>query len=387
MRCLPSSLLGRFLVSAIAAGAALADEPFAAQRIVVLKSMEGMPADIAPLFRKHLQAFELGAVQPGSDWPGDRALKRRNDWHQVAADIEAERQTRPERLRALGAFPRDKSKAQRLYRSSGGHSGGELPWAIDECYRRLVEAFQSGDAPEVAARAGHLAHFVADGVNPFRSSANDDGAATGNLRIASARGVHPTSGGHSVRQRFGAGLVARNATAYADAIAVSPADYQPIWEPVAEAFEMIGGALAVLDEVATADREILNRLEIVDRRSFGAREEAYYAAMHQRCGSICIARLRAGAILAANLVGGAWQAAGQPSLETILARGDNGSAAGKTARATTGQAYVGSRHSNVFHSPDCRFAKQISQDNIVTFRSALEARRHSRRACKSCRPK
>lgn len=380
-------MFGGLLVYVIAGGAALADEPFAAHRIVAIKSIDGMPADIAPLFRQHRAELERRVIEPGVEWPGDRKLRRYNRWHHVQADIGSGQQTRADRLRAFRSFPQNQVTAERLYRRLGRQGGGLLPWAIDECYRRLVEAFKSEETSEVIARAGHLAHFVADAVNPFRSSANDNGVATGNLRMGSVWGVHPTSVNHSVRERFGAGLVARYSTTYADALTLTTASYQPIWNPVADAFEMIESALSVLDDVAQADKEILTTLEIVDRKSFEARKEAYYIAMNDRCGDICLSRLEACAILTANLVGSAWQEAGEPSLEAIRARGEGGTTATPSAEAMKEGSYVGSKHSNIFHKPDCRWARQISQDNLVTFTTSLEARQASRRACKTCKPK
>lgn len=387
MRSLPTVTAAVLLVLGMITDWVRADDPLTAHRIVAIKSVDGMPADIAPLFRRYSREFERHVLVPGVEWPGDRKLRRRNDWHHVQVDVEAEHQVRPERMRAFGAFPHDESVAARLSRHRGYQNGGRLPWAIEECYQRLLEAFKSAGPLEVMVRAGHLAHFAADAVNPFRSSVNGDGSATENPRFGSQRGVHPQNMGHSVRGRFGAGLVARYENDYADALNLSTADYQPVRDPAASAFEVIEGSLSVLDEVAQADREVLTQLEIVDRGSFEAHQEAYYAAMDKRCRGLSIGRLQAGAVFTANLVGGAWQAAGEPSAESILARSDGEGDPAPVTATNTGNRYVGSRHSNVFHKPTCRFAKQISQDNLVTFATSLEARRANRRACKACKPR
>ncbi len=375
------------LFTTAAAGAEQRDERFIVHQVVAVKSIECLPADIAPLFRRHREQFQQHAMAPGVAWVRDRTLRRCNRWHQVAADVEAQEQDRDARIAACRAFPREKLLAEKLYQQQRFRKGGTLPWAIEECYERLVDAFESGDADEVMARAGHLAHFVADAMNPFRVSANYDGTATGNITIGSARGVHPRSDRRTIRERFGVGLMARHADDYAHALQIGTADYQPVWDVLPRTFEFIEDSLAVLDQVARADREITAKLEIVDRESFRANERIYFAAMEEACRDICIDRLGAAAVLTANLIGGAWQTAGEPFVDTIRAGDGVETERLPQATASSPAAFVGSRHSNIFHRPDCQFAQQISADNLVTFATAEEARRQGRRACRACAPK
>ena len=48
--------------------------------------------------------------------------------------------------------------------------------------------------------------------------------------------------------------------------------------------------------------------------------------------------------------------------------------------------YVASKSSNIFHKPDCRWAKNISQENLVTYKSKDEAIKAGKRPCKTCNP-
>jgi len=48
--------------------------------------------------------------------------------------------------------------------------------------------------------------------------------------------------------------------------------------------------------------------------------------------------------------------------------------------------YVASKNSNVFHNPDCRWAKNISPNNLVTYSSRDEAIKAGKTPCKSCKP-
>jgi len=48
--------------------------------------------------------------------------------------------------------------------------------------------------------------------------------------------------------------------------------------------------------------------------------------------------------------------------------------------------YVASKNSEVFHRPDCRFARIISPDNLVGYSSRDEAISAGKRPCKTCKP-
>ena len=48
--------------------------------------------------------------------------------------------------------------------------------------------------------------------------------------------------------------------------------------------------------------------------------------------------------------------------------------------------YVASKNSKVFHRAGCRFAKTVSESNLVRFDSKGEAQQTGRRACKTCNP-
>lgn len=355
--------------------------------IVLRKAVDALPADLAPLFQANVEPLHRFVDEPADVWPRDKRLRLRNRWHHIDADVTAAARDGDAGIEAARAFPRDKAAAQRLYRKLGRHRGGFLPWAVEECFQELVVAFRSGAREDVLAWAGYLIHFAADAADPFRCSARAFADGIAGPTFGHSRGPHPHAHSHSVSERWSMGLLARRTWEYAADITLTAADCEPAMEPVNATFAAVVEALASLDEVGAADRAILERLGVTDRPSFDARQEAYYEALHARCGGVCRDRLRAGARLAARLIAGAWQSAGHPGLESIVARSaaDSGSAPPplKSARSAP---IVGSRHSVVFHKPDCPFAGQIAEENLVGFRSALEARRQGRRACKHCRP-
>ena len=48
--------------------------------------------------------------------------------------------------------------------------------------------------------------------------------------------------------------------------------------------------------------------------------------------------------------------------------------------------YVASKSSTVFHKPECRWAKNISDQNLVSYTSKDEAIKEGKRPCKTCNP-
>jgi hypothetical protein len=48
--------------------------------------------------------------------------------------------------------------------------------------------------------------------------------------------------------------------------------------------------------------------------------------------------------------------------------------------------YVASKSSEVFHKSDCRWAQNISQENLVGYRTREAAIKAGKRPCKSCNP-
>jgi len=48
--------------------------------------------------------------------------------------------------------------------------------------------------------------------------------------------------------------------------------------------------------------------------------------------------------------------------------------------------YVGSKKSKKYHLPTCRSAQKIKPDNLVTFKSAQEAKAAGYVPCKVCKP-
>jgi hypothetical protein len=58
----------------------------------------------------------------------------------------------------------------------------------------------------------------------------------------------------------------------------------------------------------------------------------------------------------------------------------------ETKSPSAGHGYVASSSSDIFHKRDCRWAKNISPENLVTFGSREQAVQAGKRPCKWCKP-
>lgn len=383
-----------FLISGLGFAVGARASGLDAQRMVTRKSLEMLPEDLAVLFRQHAGELLERVVEPDTVWRRDSKLRERLDWHRVAMDIEATEQTYDARMAAARNFPRDRAAAKRLYRRLNKRGGrGVLPWVIEDYYNQLADAFRQGQEPDVVRTAAYLMHFATNAASPFDATANHDGKLTGNLQLGRVGLGHPHYAHRSVAQRFGGELVRRHCGRYGDSLKMSPGDYEPVHEPLTRARSVLLGALAVLDEIIAADAEIIDLMQVSDGDGLVARMDEYYQLLDERCGPIGIERLRQGTIFAANLIGGAWSAAGRPSLAEIRRRSGPIEAQPKPPDqpaedkvALSDNTIVGSRHTRVYHLYACPWAKKIAPENLVTFESISAAKAAGRRPCKFCNP-
>jgi len=371
---------------------------FENHRIVAREAMECLPGPIAPLFVAERLAFLERSLEPATVWPRDSELRRRECWHHVPLDLAAAAQTREARLDAAARFPRTPAGARALYTEHHVRRGGTLPWSIEELYQDLVEAFREGSEEDVIRAAGYLTHFAGECASPFSATANTGGQLTGNLQFGSRQLGEELYPHQSVQYRFDLELVNRNGSRYRERLHLSSSDCESIGAPVDRSFSVLLDSVGCLDELLTADREILAQLAVTDATGFLRRANEYYVLLDERCGDVYVDRLRAAARLAGGLIGGAWEAAGRPDVETVRTRGLRGMSAAATGQPTAddpagaasepppGITFVGSKGSKVFHRSDCPHAARIRDGNRVEFRSADEARRQGRRPCRTCMP-
>ncbi len=350
-----------------------------AQRIVARRATAVLPPELNPFFSERIADLEERTTELDRIGDRDAKLEARAKAAHLWMDVKAQHGSASARLTAAEAFPHREADAKALFKSLGlERQGGRLPWMVEDAQTQLVRAFEKGEADDIVRLSGHLAYFAWAASQPFNATMNHDGRDGGNVYLGELSAGDPYYPHQSVHFRVMGELVRRNRSRYLEQVQVRPLDVQPLAEPVEPCFRHLLGALGRLDDLLTADREITARLGATDGATLLQREDEFYQLLDARCGEIVVDRLRAGALLAADLIVGAWERAGRPVLPGLARPSPATSPSTDDAQtpprseprrpAPAGPvAYVGSKSSKVFHRADCVHVKRINPANQVTY--------------------
>ncbi len=168
---------------------------------------------------------------------------------------------------------------------------GQLTWVIQDRWKDLVEAFQSGDKEKIAFQTAILGHYVGDAHVPLHSTKNHDGQESGQ------KGIH---------SRWESGLVERyvvEADLKVRAARVDPDVMKAPWKWLRDSFALVPKVLASDQE---ADRTTPPTLR-------GSRREgAYWPIFWAEQGPTIKQQLQLSAQHLGDLVLTAWERAGKP---------------------------------------------------------------------------
>ncbi|MCH8251786.1 MAG: hypothetical protein IID36_04975 [Planctomycetes bacterium] len=291
-------------------------------------------------------------------------------------------------------FPHARRDARAFFKQLGIHhrDGGTLPWEIERQQRRLIDAFRTADADLVLACAGNIFRLSAASAIPFNTTTDRDGVRSGNLSWTSAESTPSTLPHRNIGARYDVLLIEHLLDRLTFESRIHPDRLQPSTDPIEGAFGVMRRSYAALQSLLRIDRDAVAALQIEDAAGFLMAEDRYYARVGSASVAIFEARIEDGALLAANLIAGAWIEAGRPPLdEDAMTQTANEAATTETAdgepAASTNAELVGSRNSTKFHTPDCAHAGRIKAENVVNFATVAEAERAGRSWCSVCKPK
>lgn len=355
-------------------------------RLSAVAAVSVLPEPLQAFFHAHLEAVQQEATGGIDSAAAPARRAGQPDWHYVMLDVAAGAGDVAKRRAAALAFPRDRDQAKALFQKVDRRDGGRLPWMIAEQADVLAESYRKGESPAIVRHAALLLHLATDAAMPFNTTVDQQGDDLGGpswpLRASEPRAwrVH-----RSTRTRCQFELVRRLQDRLAFEVRIAPVRYVSVVDPTEAAFETLLDAHDRLQRFARIDREITQRLSVVDATTFQAAEAVYYRGMADRLGSDLESCIEAGGLLAARLIGHAWDKAGRPALPT-----DGGTAQTDGSRTRVPSAgetrLVGSRGSNVVHHATCSHAKRIKPENRVFFNDFAEAHQIGRVPCKLCRP-
>lgn len=349
--------------------------------VVAAAAVPVLPPPLRSFFEARIPALQHAAASSVAGPSNAGTLLARDDRHYVMLDV-AVAAAATERRAAARRFPHDRAKAMALYQKHGVEQGGTLPWVILDRYEALTRAMRSNDADAILLEAGAVLRFATDAALPFNTTADRDGISTENLYWTAPSPKDDASSDRTVRHRFQRGLLHRLRSRLEYEVRVAPQRHRPVTKPRDAIFATLIDAADECRTLLAIDAEAVAALEIVDARSFATAADAYYDRLAERSADIMESRLEAAVLLGANLIGAAWLEAGRPS----PAAWRTSATPSKRDKPAPEAAFLGSRHSTVFHRASCPHAKRIKRANILNFRTARDARNAGRVPCKSCKP-
>ncbi len=353
-------------------------------RVVCDVAVDALPRPLQAFYRNHRDALHRTAssmepIAKQSGAPQSRlAQYSAATGHYVWLDAEVPPDADSEaRLAAASAFRHASTTPSANSAKHPNNRNGTLPWALDETFHTLVDAFRAKDDAALISTTGVLIHLAVDAATPAQVTAWGRGERhrQAQARFAEAAATHTYRLVHEVR--------------------VSPLRFRIASDAFEEVFEVLIAThrAAVVDFAPLLARD--DRGGDESHRTEDARHASHSAGYDDVWPRLLEHRLEAGALLAARLIGTAWTQADLPQLPTstertavtIAANAAQTTKAETKPEASPPGPILGARTSKVFHRQDCSHARRISPANIVTFATPEEAIRAGRKACRTCKPK
>jgi hypothetical protein len=247
-----------------------------AQRLIVNKAVDTLPADIRSFFEANRGSLMQHVTAP-LDILAKSPTERRNQF--IALDKYGRF--------PFEALPRQYKAALTKFGKAKLDSNGLLPWEIGVYSEKLTEAFKAGKWDEARLDAAMLAYYVALAHDPFATTDNSDGHLSGQTGID---------------ERFGATLIDR----FSSFFPMRPNDAFFISDPTDHAFDDCLGAHRWLESILLADRDAL--------RGENSHTDEYYDRFYNQAGAILIRQLSDAATDVGSFWLTSWNNAGRPAL-------------------------------------------------------------------------
>lgn len=255
---------------------------FAAHMYIADRAIDLLPAELKPFYVKYRADVVAHAIDPDTyrsvGWTDEEPR------HFVDMDSYG-----PFPFRDL---PHDYSAAVAARGAEFVKKNGVLPWRTQEMFDKLRDNFrQTATAPyardNVKLFSSVVAHYVADGYQPFHAAANYDGQLTGQ------NGIH---------SRFETELFER----YKSRLTIAPPPVTPVASAREYMFATLTDSFTFVQPILDADRAAARGRDFYD--------DAYFTAFMEKAQPILEKRI-AGAISGvASVITQAWIDAGRPAL-------------------------------------------------------------------------
>ena len=182
----------------------------------------------------------------------------------------------------------DKQQLEAIYGDSTVKAIGLLPWATVNTFNNLVEAFKEKNRDKALIYAADLAHYIADGHQPFHTVMNYNG------QLTNQKGIHG---------RYEINMIEKY---YAQIITMlKPDKVTYISDPLNYIFNYISNSNSVSDVILDADDFAYNAVKNHD-------SDEYYRLLWFKTKYITTIQLTKASEDVASLIYSAWVDAGKP---------------------------------------------------------------------------
>jgi len=247
-----------------------------AQRLVVNHAVDSLPYEVRSYFEAN-RSFLVHHVNDPLNLIDKHPNERNNHF------IELDKYGKF----PFDALPRDYRSAVAKYSKSKIDGTGLLPWQIGVYSQRLTEDMKTGKWDAAKVDAAFLAHYVTEAHDPFNTTDNFDGHA---------------SGQSGVNERFNTVLIDR----YGSFFPVSPHDAYFINDPTDHAFDSCMAAHSQVELLLLADRDA--------KHGLSSYTDEYYDRFYNLAGASLIRQLSDAATDVGSYWLTAWINAGRPAL-------------------------------------------------------------------------
>ena len=183
----------------------------------------------------------------------------------------------------------DEQQLDTIYGDSTVKSIGTLPWSTMDAFKNLVEAFKEKNRDKALIYASDLAHYVADGHQPFHTVMNFNG------QLTNQKGIHG---------RYEISMIEK----YYDQILtmVAPDNIKYISDPLSFIFEYVSNANSVCSIILNADSSAFNSAKSHE-------DDEYYRLLWFKTKYITSIQITKASEDVASLLYTAWVDAGKPN--------------------------------------------------------------------------
>jgi hypothetical protein len=190
-----------------------------------------------------------------------------------------------------GQMIMSRDSLEKIYDETTVTKQGILPWATEDTYKELVEAFKKCEMDDIILYASDLAHYVGDGHQPMHETVNYNG------QLTDQKGIH---------SRYESEMIDDNLKAIESSFVKQTPSY--IKDVRSYIFDYIYESNSYLEVLLSADKS-------ASEKTGGSFNKEYYRLMWFKTKYVTVSEFNSAALSLASLIYSAWKDAGKPILE------------------------------------------------------------------------